>query len=449
MQIFRSRQRTIKTWSALLFLALLIPLIAACGDGASQSGNVPTAEIVTPPSGEPDPSPTTAPQPNTDPPTSSDPATPSPQPGPADTTFPMKTPYLEFGVVTHLYYTDRERVLQLVQNAGFDWVRQQVVWRDIEDPGQNLYAWGELDAIVAAANAYGRKLLVNIVSSPSQYNPTNGLPSDPKTFGDFVEQMAQRYGNKIAAYEIWNEPNLAHETGGQIVPEDVGLYVEILMEAYTRIKAVSPDAIVLAAASSSTGVTNPAIALSDEDFYRAMYSYRDGIVRNFFDVQAVHPGGAANPPDTLWPDNPSFIEGCAPAPTNCWNDHPTHYFRHVENVRGWMEEYGLGDHQIWITEYGWATENNTPGYEFGNYVSQQQQTDYITSAIRRAYEQYPWVGNMFLWNMNWAVLWGQQNPPQPLHEQASFGILNSDWSPRPSYLAVQSLIAELKVLEGR
>ena len=35
------------------------------------------------------------------------------------------------------------------------------------------------------------------------------------------------------------------------------------------------------------------------------------------------------------------------------------------------------------------------------------------------------------------------------HEQGAFGILNPDWSPRPSYLAVQSLIAELKQEQDR
>jgi polysaccharide biosynthesis protein PslG len=374
--------------------------------------------------------------------------------GSAPTENPAAQPYspaigqpLNFGIVTHLYYTDRDRVLTLAQNAQFDWVRQQVVWKDIEDPVQGIFGWEELDAIVEATNRYGRRLLVNIVQSPTAYNATNGLPDDPQTLGRFVEIMAQRYGEKIQAYEIWNEPNLAHETGGTIRPEDVGRYVEILKVAYQRIKAVNPNAIVLAAASSSSGVTNPSLALSDEEFYRAMYTYNGGEVRNYFDVQAVHPGGAANPPDTLWPENPSFIEGCLPAPDRCWNDDETHYFRHIENVRSWMEANGMADKPVWITEYGWATPNSTPGYEFGNFVSSEQQAEYISAAIRRAYEQYPYVTNMFLWNINFAVLWGERGDPN--HEQASFSILNPDWSPRPSYLAVQSLIAELRQKQGR
>lgn len=423
----------------ITLLALLIPILAACGGNTAQQpgGEAPTANIVATPGEQP----TAAPEA----PTAAQEQPTAPPAAPNQGT--INQPYLEFGVVAHLYYTDRDRVLQLTQNAGFDWVRQQIYWRDIEDPVNGIYGWDEVDRIVEATNAYGRKLLVNVVRSPTAYNATNGLPDDPNTFANFMGLMAERYKGKIHAYEVWNEPNLAHETGGTIRREDVGRYVEMLKLTYARIKAVDPNALVLAAASSSSGVTNESIALADEDFYRAMYEYNGGEVRNYFDVQAVHPGGAANPPDTLWPENPSFIEGCQPAPDRCWNDHPTHYFRHIENVRRWMEEYGMGDKEIWVTEYGWATPNNTPGYEFGNFVSLDQQAQYISGAIRRVYENYPYVGNLFLWNMNFAVLWGEQGNPD--HEQAAFAILNPDWSPRPSYLAVQSLIAELKQKEGR
>jgi hypothetical protein len=107
-----------------------------------------------------------------------------------------------------------------------------------------------------------------------------------------------------------------------------------------------------------------------------------------------------------------------------------------------MEEYGMADHQIWITEYGWATQNGTPGFEFGNQVSYEQQADYIVGAMRLTKEKYPWVGNMILWNLNFGPLKARDG--DPLHEQASFSILNGDYSPRPAYWAIQSYIGELR-----
>jgi polysaccharide biosynthesis protein PslG len=439
-----------------LLLALLLPILAACGGGAQQ-GNpptpaLPTAAVQTPGAAQP----TAAPQSTTTAPTAAAPTAaegqPTPVPGDTGVTGPLKTPYLEYGVIDHLYYTDRGRVLILTNNAGFDWVRQQVHWKDIEGPNPGDYAWGDLDSIVNDVAAHNLKLLISIVKSPDFYNPTNGLPSDPKSLGDFVDAMMQRYGNKVSAVEIWNEQNLARENGGHVTIEDAGRYVEILAEAYRRIKAISPGTFVLAGPPSSTGFSREDVAVPDEDYYRAMYSYKDGMIKSFFDAQAVHPGGAANPPDTLFPDKPNHIENCPPDLGSCWTDDATHYFRHVENVRRFMEEEGVGDHQIWITEFGWATKNNTPGYEFGNFVTMDQQAQYTVDAMKMAYDKYrypdgsSWMGAMFLWNMNFAVIWGGQGNPE--HEEASFGLLNPDWSPRPSFNAVQGFLAQIKQKRG-
>lgn len=434
----------------MALLVFLAGLLVACGSGPAVAP-APTAPLPGQPASVPPGRPTAAlpaqptaavpARPTVAPVQPGSPATTAPVPGPDGK---LRLPQLQFGVVAHLYYTDRERALTLARIGGFDWIRQQIHWRDIEDsPG--VYKWGDLDAIVERVNAQGLKLLVNIVRSPDFYGANSGKPDDPRALGNLVEAMAQRYGAKIGAIEIWNEPNLAYENGGRVTEADPGKYAEILAECYRRIKAVNPNIIVVAAAPSSTGVNDPAVALSDETYLRLVYTYNNGMVKDYFDVQAVHPGGAANSPDWLFPDNPGDAQG--------WNDHPTHYFRHVENIRKLMVENGLADRQMWITEYGWATPNNTPGYEFGNQIPLEKQADYIRSAVERVYTQYrdeqgrPWVGNLFLWNLNFAVLWGVQGNPE--HEQGSFGILNPDWSPRPAFLTLQGLHAQIKQEQGR
>jgi hypothetical protein len=433
--------------AAMLVMALLLPIIAACG-GSSQTSEptpaLPTAAVSTPSQ------PTTT-QP-TEPPTpteeSGEPVQPTVPPSDEPITGPLSTPYLEYGVINHLYYTDRGRVLILTNNAGFDWVRQQIHWKDMEGPEPGNYAWGDFDAIVEDVANHNLKLLVSVVKSPDFYNETNGLPRDPKPLGDFLEALMKRYGNKIGAVEVWNEQNLARENGGRVTLEDAGHYVEVLAEAYRRIKAISPGTYVLAAPPSSTGFNREDVAVPDEDFYRAMYSYKNGMIKDYFDAQAVHPGGAANPPQYLYPDEPYTVPNCPPELGSCWTNDATHYFRHIENVRRFMVEEGVGDHQIWVTEFGWATANNTPGYEFGDFVTPEQQAQYTVDAMKWAHEKYrnpdgsSWVGVMFLWNMNFAVIWAGQGNPN--HEEASFGLLNPDWSPRPVFDAVQGYLARVK-----
>jgi hypothetical protein len=364
------------------------------------------------------------------------PPTPTTQPtGPGGLAFPLKTDKLNFGVAAHLFYTDRDTPLQAARDAGFGWVRQQIHWSDQEGP-PGRYAWGELDAVVNAVHAAGLNLLISVVSSPRFYtaNGGHGIPKDAVKLGNFVAALARHYQGKVQAIEIWNEQNLAVENGGRVSVSDAGHYVELLREAYTRIKAIDPSVYVIAGPPSSTGITKASVAIDDMTYFEAMYRYKNGMIRDYFDAQAVHPGGSANPPDTMWPNNPSTASG--------WTTHPTFYFRHVQDVRALMERYGLADHQIWITEFGWATHNTTPGFEFGNQVSFEQQAEYIVGAMQRTREQYPWAGAMFLWNLNFAILRARSG--QPRHEQASFAILNSDGSPRLSFLAIQRYLADLR-----
>ncbi len=369
-------------------------------------------------------------------PTATPAPTATPQPvGPGGLPFPLKTAALQFGVASHLFYTSRALPLKRANEAGFGWVRQQIHWSDQEGPA-GRYLWGELDAVVNAVHAAKLNLLLSVVSSPRFYttNRGHGMPKDPAKLGNFVAALTKHYQGKVQAIEIWNEQNLAVENGGRVAMADAGHYVELLKAAYTRIKAIDPSVYVIAAPPSSTGITKASVAIDDITYYEAMYSYKEGMIRDYFDAQAVHPGGSANPPDTMWPDNPSKAKG--------WTDHPTFYFRHVEDVRALMERYELADHQIWITEFGWATRNSSRGFEFGNQTSFEQQADYIVGAMRRTKEQYPWVGAMFLWNLNFAILRARSG--QPRHEQASFGILNADGSPRPAFLAIQGYLARLR-----
>ncbi len=329
----------------------------------------------------------------------------------------------------NLPWQDRPRVLQLAKNAGMPWIRQQVRWMDLHDRSGTIY-WGELDAIVEDAQKAGVKLLISVVNAPSWATPNgkNGLPSREhfSTFNYFMGEMAKRYNGRIQAYEIWNEQNLAHENGGRVAGAD--LYMDMLVGAYEVIKANDPNAIVVSGAPSSTETNRSDIALSDITFLRQMFA--DPRFRTHADVIGVHPGGQSNPPDTMWPDNPG------PGPG--WVTSREFYFRRVEDVRALLVEAGLGDKKIWITEFGWATKNNTPGYGFGNNISYEEQAEWIVRAFQKGRNEYsPWVGAMFLWQLNFAVPWKYNG--NELHEQASFGVINGDWSPRPAYLALQAM----------
>lgn len=426
-------------------IGLLASAISGCGTQsqtarpAAPAAALPTAEVLAPAPTASVVVPTSMPElplARLQAPTVMPAPTPTIQPtGPGGQPFPLRTERLEFGAAAHLFYTGRYTPLRMARDAGFTWIRQQVHWKDQEGPAGN-YVWGELESIIQDVHAQDLKLLISIVQSPSFYtlNGGSGMPANPKNLGDFVAAMVERYPGQIGAIEIWNEPNLAYENGGHVTTADAGRYVELLKEAYTRIKAVDPNVFVLAGPPASTAVNAPGVAVDDLSYYEAMYGYQNGIIRNYMDAQAVHPGGSANPPDTLWPDNPSNADG--------WTTDRTFYFRRVEDVRALMEKHGMAEIPIWITEFGWATANDSPGFEFGNQISYDQQAEYIVGAMRRTAEEYPWVGAMILWNLNFGPVKAAQG--LPFNEQASFSILDGGYNPRPSYWAIQQFIGELR-----
>jgi hypothetical protein len=323
----------------------------------------------------------------------------------------------------------RMKTLQLAKDAGMPWIRIQVRWMDLHDRSGAIY-WGELDNIVSDANNQGVKLLASIVNAPSwaTSNGLNGLPSREhfNDFNFFVGSMAARYKGRVQAYEIWNEENLAHENAGRVA--NASFYLDMLVGASNAIRANDPSALVLSGAPSATETNVSSIAISDITFLDQMFS--DPRFNSSVDIVGVHPGGASNPPDTMWPSNPG------PGPNYVTSGE--FYFRRVETVRDLMVRKGLSNKPVWVTEFGWATRNNTPGYGFGNSISYQMQADYIVRAFQLAKTNYsPWLTGMFLWQLNYAVSWKANN--NEFHEQASYGVVNGDYSPRPAYLALQAM----------
>lgn len=355
-------------------------------------------------------------------------------PAPRESKDSLPRPFV-YGFNAHLYkdympWQDRPRVLQLTKNTGFGWIRQQVRWMDLHDRSGAIY-WEELDRIVADADRAGIKLLISVVAAPSwaTSDGNNGLPNRANigTFETFMREMAARYRGKVGAYQVWNEQNLAKENGGRVA--NASLYMDVLVAGYNGVKAGDPMAIVVSGPPAATETNNPSIAVSDLNFMRQMFA--DPRFRSHVDVIGVHAGGTSNPPDTMWPDRPG------PGPNFITSRE--FYFRRVEDYRALALEYGVGDRQMWVTEFGWATRNNTPGYEFGNDITFEEQSQYIIRAFQIARSDWaPWMGGMFLWNLNFSVPWTQFEG-NPLHEQASFAIINGDWSPRPAYIALQQM----------
>lgn len=341
-------------------------------------------------------------------------------------------PSFIYGVNATLYYTDHNRVAQTAADAGFGWVRQQVLWRD-HQAADGTITWDELDQIVAAVHGAGMKLLLCVVQAPDWATGIPGKSGFPDAahrpaYAAFLAAIATRYGPQVAGFEIWNEMNLASENDGRPVPETAN-YVDLLAYAYDAVKAVSPQTLIVSGGPGPTewgrGRT---VAISDRQFFAEMFA--NPRYWTHIDITGVHVFGYGNPPDTLWPDTPG------PGPG--WRESREFYFRRIEDIRALMVQTGHADRPLWMTEFGWATANDSPLHEFGNGNSFDQQAAYLVRAFQIGRHSYtPWLGAMFVWNLNFAVTW--RDTGTPLHEQGAYGILNADWSPRPAYTALAGM----------
>jgi len=184
--------RKTRILAILLALLVIANIVVACGGGDVPATQAPQTEPTAagePTAAAPADQPTEEPagvEPSAVP--AGDEPTPIGSPAPAGGVpgNPKRLDFLEYGAAAQLYYTDRNRALTLMNNANLDWVRQQIHWKDIEGPKGN-FGWGELDSIVADANAKNIKVMLSIVRAPSwaRADGTTGMPDNVSDMGDF------------------------------------------------------------------------------------------------------------------------------------------------------------------------------------------------------------------------------------------------------------------------
>lgn len=337
---------------------------------------------------------------------------------------------LKYGIQAHLIHRDKNQAMRLIQGLGFNWVKQQIEWYVFEpSPGQ--ISWGEMDAIIDAANAHGIKVLFSIVKSPDWARPpgfdgsVEGPPQDPNTYANFVKNVAARYcGNGLGAIEVWNEQNLHYEWGNQ--PLNPADYMNLMRPAYAAIKEACPQMVVVSGALTPAGNV-AGRAVDDFDYLQGMYNH--GLAQ-YSDAIGAHPSGYNCPADADWrtvtDPNASFTGPFT-------NRHHSWCFRGtMEGYRNIMVRNGDASKAIWPTEFGWAVGpavNQTYGYANDN--TPAEQAEWTVQAYQMA-KNWGWVGGMFLWNLNFKMV-------APGSETAQWGIVTADGKPTQTYSALANM----------
>jgi polysaccharide biosynthesis protein PslG len=206
------------------------------------------------------------------------------------------------GVSTGLEATsspaEAARELAIAHQLHAKLVRVEVPWATLEPngPGQiEPIALADTDRIVEDAAADGLGVVMLVQSTPcwASSAPASLLsqcragrasratawpPTQPAQFAAFMAFLAGRYGPRLTALEIWNEPDQSNEDylAG---PHKAERYAAMLRAAYPAIKQANPRVQVLA--GSLVG--------SNGAFLRALYAagikgYYDGLAVHYYDL---------------------------------------------------------------------------------------------------------------------------------------------------------------------
>ncbi|HLG74216.1 MAG TPA: transporter substrate-binding domain-containing protein [Chloroflexota bacterium] len=298
-----------------------------------------------------------------------------------------------------------QRTFEMVRQMGAAWDVEYFPWNYIQPNGPNDWDWSHADLVVNHAARQGLKLIVRLDGVPDWARPNltgHSLLAEDRypDFARFAAAFAERYQGKVAAYVIWNEPNVDYEWGYR-KPDPAG-YADLLRAVYSRLKQADPHALVLAAPLAPNGEHSDA-ALDDLEYLQQLY---DAGAAPYFDGLAAHAYGWEHPPEE------------APA-ANAIN------FRRVELQRQIMVRNGDAAKQVFITESGWNDYAR-----WVRAVSPAQRIEYTLDAVKLA-SSWDWLAAICLWDFRL---------PAPAHNyNDAWTMVHFDFSPGPTYVALQRL----------
>ncbi|MCE5259510.1 MAG: endo-1,4-beta-xylanase [Chloroflexi bacterium] len=318
------------------------------------------------------------------------------------------------------------RDMQVVRDAGFTWVKVGFGWRDIEGAGKGEFDWSRTDTIVNMANDIGVKLLVRIDHQPAWAGggfPLNGPPDNLQDLADFLTALVTRYKGRIQAYQIWNEPNLAREWGGQT--PDPAAFADLLAVSYEAIKSIDSHALVISGGLSPTGTWDD--QTRPDDWYLETLYINMGSSTGYFDLLGLHAPGFKAAPEM----DPADV-----AADSNYGGQRAFCFRHIEDMRKIMVQYGDENKQVAILEFGWTSDPRPDSTYYWHAVSEETKADYLVRAYQYAKANWsPWIGLMSLiyivdpdWTeANEQYWWAISDPGYP------------DFIARPAYEALKAM----------
>jgi hypothetical protein len=351
-------------------------------------------------------------------------------PAAAGAAAPAPATLQQVGVQLHALWSentpgDVTRQLDLLQQMRATSFRVDVAWSSLMTDGRgiiNSSYRSRLDALVAGAQTRGLRPVLTIIETPCWASSapeatklgctgaywdrgvTKYAPASTADFAAAASWVAARYGSRIAALELWNEPNYVEEGVSPLVaPDRASTYAAMVKAAYPAVKRVAPALPVLAGA----------LSFADDVFLKALYARG---MRGSYDGISVHP----------------YNEWRAPGAA-----HDIRYYKY-DFVQGLTKVHEVmlaaGDRTpVWITEMGYTTCARGADKWC---VTPEQQGTYLAAAVRRA-AAWPWVAGFFAYNL-------RDKGSSPSSTEDNFGLVTRNYAPKPGVAALGAAFAAVR-----
>ncbi len=296
------------------------------------------------------------------------------------------------------------------------------------DPGA-AYLAGVFDDAIRQVVAGGAQPIFVVLGTPQWANGSDDPyvpPKDPDDYAGFMARfirhtraVASAAGGSIGAYEVWNEEDgkgFWHTAD----PNDASDYVALLTATYRAAKPVAGDSPIL---------VGPTIG-NNADYIAQLYAKG---AKDSFDGIAVHTDTACltNGPDFFVRDSDR-------------NDRINPFsFLGYRTVRDVMLANSDGEKGIWMTELGWSSTGGAPGTCDPSRVANPGSRSDGVSAADQAKFLTQAYGCLAQDKYVKAALWFTMfdDPAEPLNENRHYGLLGSDFVPKPSLDAFKAVVA--------
>lgn len=307
------------------------------------------------------------------------------------------------GVNIH-FVTGHEKDLDLIDAAGFKFIRMDFGWQGIERTN-GIYNWTAYDELTNNLEKRGLSAIYILDYSNSLYeevvvskNPLTGKeqsatasPQHPESvaaFARWAAAAAEHFKGRNIIWEIWNEPNISFWKP----KPDVAQYTELAIATCKAIKAIVPDAVII-------GPTTSEVPMPYLESFLA-----SGILE-YLDAVSIHP-----------------YRNYSKSPETAITDYT--------KLRELIDRYApAGKNKMPIISSEWGYSSSTKG------VSLEKQAAYI---VRMQ------LANL-LFNIPISIWYDWKNDgDDPADHEQNFGTVFSDLKPKPAYLAIQLMNTQLK-----